>query len=70
MRDASLPRSVLVEEMLRRFKRSPSDFDLLETGDNEVTVRERKLGTERIHTTGMGIWLSEFKDDLFAGAFG
>jgi hypothetical protein len=58
------------EETLRRFKRSPSDFDLLETGDNEVTVRERKLGTERIYTTGMGIWLSEFKGDLFAGVFG
>jgi hypothetical protein len=58
------------EETLRRFKRSPSDFDLLETGDNEVTVRERKLGAERIYTTGMGIWLSEFKSDLFGGVFG
>ena len=58
------------EETLRRFHRSPDDFELLETGDNEVTVRERKSGKVRIYTTGMGLWLSESEADLRAGMFG
>ena len=58
------------EEILRRFHRSPDEFELLETGDNEVTVRERRSGRLRIYATGIGLWLSEFEADLHAGTFG
>jgi hypothetical protein len=57
------------EQTLRRFKRSAREFDLVPTGADEVTVRNRVSGRGRIYSTGMGIWLSEFSDDLSEGLF-